>query len=62
MAPEDDLNCRLASRLLSLAGERALTEGELRALRLHLDECLMCVNFDAQLRFLHKAAKRYFEG
>jgi hypothetical protein len=62
MATEDDLNCRLASRLLSLAGERALTEGELRALRRHLDECLMCVNFDAQLRFLHKAAKRYFEG
>jgi len=59
MAPEDDLNCRQASRLLSLAGERALTEGEVRALRLHLDECLMCVNFESQLRFLHKAAKRY---
>jgi len=62
MAPEDDLNCRQASRLLSLAGERALTEGEVRALRLHLDECLMCVNFESQLRLLHKAAKRYFHG
>ena len=62
MAPEDDLNCRQASRLLSLAGERALTEGEVRALRLHLDECLMSVNYESQLRFLHKAAKRYFHG
>ena len=62
MAPEDDLDCRRASRLLSLAGERALTEDEVRALRLHLDECLMCVNFESQLRFLHQAAKRYFHG
>lgn len=62
MGPEDDLDCRHASRLLSLAGERELTEREMRALRLHLDECFMCVNFEAQLRFLHEAAKRYFEG
>lgn len=62
MAPEDDVNCRQASRLLSLAGERALTGRELRALRLHLDECLMCANFESQLRFLHEAAKRYFHG
>ena len=62
MAPEDDLSCRQASRLLSLASERTLTEGEVRALRVHLDECRMCANFASQLRFLHEAAKRYFHG
>ncbi len=62
MQADADLDCREASRLLSLAFERALTEGERIALRTHLDECLMCVNFEAQLRFLDEAARRYREG
>ncbi|HSN20615.1 MAG TPA: zf-HC2 domain-containing protein [Usitatibacter sp.] len=62
MEADLDLNCREASRLLSLAFERALTEPERTALRRHLDECLMCVNFEAQLRFLRAAASRYREG
>jgi hypothetical protein len=61
MAPEadDDLDCRHASRLLSLAYERSLTPPERAALKVHLGECLMCRNFEAQLEFLRKAARRY---
>ncbi len=57
MDAEDDLNCRQASRLLSLACERPLDARELRSLKMHLDECLMCTNFEMQLRFLHKASE-----
>ena len=58
----DDLNCRNASLLLSLACERPLTAGELRALKLHLDECLMCSNFEQQMKFLHKASRIFRTG
>ena len=60
--PEDDLNCRQASRLLSLACERPLDANEIRALKMHLDECLMCTNFETQLRFLHKASEVFRTG
>ena len=62
MEADDDLNCRRASRLLSLACERPLDAAELRALKMHLDECLMCTNFEAQLKFLHKAASVFRDG
>jgi len=62
VAPDDDLDCRHASRLLSLAYERELTAAEKAALRHHLDECMMCTNFEAQLRFLREAARRYGRG
>ena len=62
MDAEDDLNCREASRLLSLACERPLDATELRALKSHLDECLMCTNFETQLKFLHKAAGVFRQG
>jgi hypothetical protein len=62
MDADDDLNCRQASRLLSLACERPLDAAELRALKVHLDECLMCTNFEQQLKFLHKAASVFREG
>lgn len=61
MAADQRVNCREASRLLSVACERALDEGELTALKTHLDKCLMCRNFDAQLRFLRKAAGTFRE-
>jgi len=61
MAADKRVNCREASRLLSLACERALDEGELDALKTHLDKCLMCSNFDKQLRFLRKAASAFRE-
>ena len=62
MAADDEVNCRKASRLLSLACERPLGAQELRALKRHLDACLMCRNFDKQLGFLRKAARKYGEG
>jgi hypothetical protein len=62
MAADDDLNCRKASRLLSRACERPLNATELRALKRHLDACLMCRNFSTQLDFMRKAARRYSRG
>ena len=62
MEAEEDLSCRQASRLLSLACERPLGADELRALKVHLDECLMCTNFEQQLNFLHKAASVFRSG
>jgi hypothetical protein len=63
MSAEDgELNCREASRLLSLACERALVAEELKALASHIDECLMCKNFSTQLQFLRKAASAYRTG
>lgn len=55
----DEVNCRAASKLLSVAYERRLTADELDALQRHLDECFMCRNFDSQLRFLHDASARF---
>jgi hypothetical protein len=62
MDADEDLSCRQASRLLSLVCERPLDAAELRALKMHLDECLMCTNFEAQLKFLHKAANAFRTG
>jgi hypothetical protein len=58
----EDLNCRRASFLLSLSCERALSGDELRALKLHLDECLMCENFEKQIKFLHDCSKMFRTG
>ena len=55
----DSVNCREASRLLSVAYERKLSPEELVSLQAHLDKCFMCRNFDSQLKFLHGAAQRY---
>jgi len=55
----DSVNCREASRLLSVAYERRLTAQELQSLQGHLDKCFMCRNFDSQLRFLHQASQRF---
>ena len=62
MEADADLNCREASRLLSVACERALEAAELAALARHIDECLMCKNFSAQLDFMRKAASAYRTG
>ena len=61
MAAEDEVDCRKASRLLSRACERPLEAKELRALKRHLDACLMCRNFEKQLQFMRKAARKYGE-
>ena len=62
MSADTELNCREASRLLSLACDRELQASELEALARHIDECLMCQNFSAQLKFLGKAARAYRQG
>lgn len=62
MAADDDVDCREASRLLSRASERPLAAPELRALKRHLDACLMCRNFEKQLAFIRKAARAYGRG
>jgi hypothetical protein len=53
------VDCRAASRLLSLAYDRSLTAAEDESLQYHLGRCLMCRNFEGQLRFLHRAAQRF---
>jgi hypothetical protein len=55
------VDCRAASRLLSVAYERDLTKDESDSLQYHLGRCLMCRNFESQLKFLHKAAQRFRE-
>jgi hypothetical protein len=56
---DGDLYCREASRLLSLACERRLSQDESKDLVHHLEICFMCRNFDTQLKFLHAAAERF---
>ena len=60
--PDVDLNCRAASKLLSVAYERKLDNDELVALQRHLDDCFMCRNFDSQLKFLHRVSTTYRTG
>lgn len=62
MAAEGEVDCRKASKLLSTACERPLATNELRALKRHLDACLMCRNFEKQLGFMRKAARAYGRG
>ncbi|HSS29305.1 MAG TPA: hypothetical protein VLL50_15255 [Usitatibacter sp.] len=57
--PGSTVDCRAASRLLSAAYERKLTDDESKALTFHLDRCFMCRNFDSQLKFLHAASERF---
>ena len=54
-----EMNCREASKLLSVAYERRLSPHEVEALQRHLDKCFICRNFDSQLGFLHDASKIY---
>jgi hypothetical protein len=58
----ESVDCRAASRLLSAAYERKLSDAESQALTYHLDRCFMCRNFDSQLKFLHVASQRFRTG
>ncbi len=58
----DDVNCREASRLLSLGFDRRLSATELEALAWHMERCRMCRDFESQLRFIHQAAERFRSG
>jgi len=59
MADSAALDCRRASRLLSIACERDLTPEEEQALRVHLEACRGCREFEGQLRFLREASRRF---
>ncbi|MEP7069116.1 MAG: hypothetical protein ABI789_07750 [Usitatibacter sp.] len=60
--PVESVDCRAASRLLSIAYDRKLSAVESESLTYHLDRCLMCRNFDSQLKFLHRASEKYRSG
>ena len=53
------VNCREAVRLLSAAIDRNLSAEEQGALERHLAACLMCRNYEVQVKFLHQAAGRF---
>ena len=55
----DNIDCREASRLLSIAYDRDLIAQEIDALQYHLGRCSMCRGFDLQLKFLRTAAERF---
>jgi hypothetical protein len=60
--PAESVDCRAASRLLSIAHDRALSAAESESLAYHLDRCLMCRNFDSQLKFLQRASEKFRAG
>ena len=53
------LMCKEATRLLSQAEDRPLSWFERWRLRAHLGICDMCTCFEAQMRLLREAMKRY---
>jgi len=52
--------CKDISCLLSDSMDRPLTWRERWAVRVHLLMCSHCSRFEQQVRFLRKAASRYF--
>ena len=60
--PAETVDCRAASRLLSIAYDRKLSAAESESLTYHLDRCLMCRNFDSQLKFLHRVSEKFRSG
>ena len=55
------LSCKDVSHLVSQMQERKLGRFEVWALRLHLAVCDACTRFEAQMRFLRDAMRRYRE-
>jgi hypothetical protein len=53
------IDCRRATRLVSLMQEKPLGPVDRVLLRLHLAWCAACARFDGQLRFLREAMQRY---
>jgi len=52
------LNCKQNSELLSQSLDRPVSLREKFAMRLHLMMCLGCRNFEKQLAFIRKAARK----
>jgi len=55
------LSCKDVSHLVSQMQERRLGRFERWALRVHLAVCDACSRFEAQMRFLRAAMRRYRE-
>ena len=55
------LSCKDVSRLVSRGQDRSLTWWERWRLRMHLSVCAACTRFDAQMRFLKRALRKYSE-
>ena len=53
------LRCKDVSRLLSQAEEHPLTWWQAWRLRMHLSLCDGCTRFEAQIRFLRRAMRRW---
>ena len=55
------LSCKDVSRLLSQGQDHPLTWWQGFRVRLHLAACDACTRFEAQMRFLRRAMRRYRE-
>ena len=55
------LSCKDVSHLVSQMNERRLGPFERWTLRLHLAACDACMRFEAQMRFLREAMRKYRE-
>ena len=53
------LMCKEATRLISRSQDAELTGLQRWRLRMHLRICDLCTRFDAQMRVLREAARRY---
>jgi hypothetical protein len=53
--------CKDVSRLVSKMQERELGPVERWRLKLHLDWCTACANFEQQMNFVREAMRRYRE-
>ena len=53
------LRCRDVSRLVSQSQDRPLTWWEGWRLRMHLAVCDGCARFEAHIRFLRRAMRKY---
>ena len=53
------LMCKEATRLISRSQDAELSRFQAWRLRLHLAACDLCTRFDAQMRLLREAARRY---
>lgn len=55
------LSCQEASRLVSMAQDRPLSQRERWRLKVHLGACAACTRYEQQLAFLRAAMRRYRE-
>jgi hypothetical protein len=55
------LSCKDASRLLSRTQEAPLNSWQRFWLSMHLAACDACTKFEAQMRFVRRAMRRYRE-